>query len=406
MDIRPIKPEEKIFTEKIESVAFLIKRDFSAVQDKGKESGDTGNGSKEAADAYKTGRAAFDENGKMCSCLQLIPFDVQFDGGIVPMAGIGGVASLPEEREKSGIRSIFEYAMQEMYEKGYVFSFLYPFSHTFYRKFGYELNMTPVSYSIPLADCRHFTQSGRLKMYTKDMDASEIKSVYNEYIKDKNLAVIRTDKLWDGFLEKDPYKDNVYLYVWYDKNGSARGYIQFSANAAYESRCNMLVSELIWLDREALAGIFSFLGKLTAQMDRMIWRAPSFLNLLPLFPEPYDIKQEKLTRGMNRIVNVEKALALMHMPECAGEVVIGVEDSFFPANSGSYYISWENGTHSVERTDKAPDMSCDVQALSQLVTGFLTVEELELAGRLDIKGNEKQLAKVFARKKLFINDHF
>ncbi|HEX2946248.1 MAG TPA: GNAT family N-acetyltransferase [Clostridia bacterium] len=406
MEIRPIKPEEKIMTEKIESIAFLFKKDFNAVQNNGKESDDLSKGSEEKADAYKTGRAAFDENGKMCSCLQLMPFEVQFDGSIVPMGGIGGVASLPEEREKSSIRSIFEHSMQEMYEKGYVFSFLYPFSHPFYRKFGYELNMTPVSYNIPLADFKHFTQSGRLKMYTKDMDSSDIKSVYNEYIKDKNLAVIRTGKLWDMFLEKDPYKDNVYLYIWYDKIGKARGYIQFSANPAYESKCNMLVSELIWLDREALSGIFAFIGKLTAQMDRMIWRAPSFLNLLPLFPEPYDIKQEKLTRGMNRIVNVEKALGLMSVPEGAGEVVIGVEDSFFPVNSDSYRVEWDNGRLSADRTNAEPDMLCDVQALSQLVTGFLSVEELKLAGRLDIKRNEKLLVKVFPKKKLFISNYF
>ena len=142
MEIRPVKPEEKILTDKIESVAFLIKRDFSVDADAGIKTG-------EDADAYKTGRAAFDENGKMCSCLQLIPFDVSFDGGSVPMGGIGGVASLPEEREKSSIRSIFEYSIKEMYEKGYVFSYLYPFSPSFYRKFGYELNMNVIIYNIP-----------------------------------------------------------------------------------------------------------------------------------------------------------------------------------------------------------------------------------------------------------------
>lgn len=399
MEIRPIKPEEKILADKIDSIAFLYKRDFSTVADTDKESG-------EAANIYKRYRAAFDETGKMCSCLQLIPFDINFDGKSVPMGGIGGVATLPEEREKSGIRGIFEYSMNEMYENGYVFSYLYPFSHSFYRKFGYELNMTSVSYSIPLTDFRQLKQSGRLVMYTKDMDASQIKSVYGEYIKDKNLAVIRTDYLWERFLEKDAYKDNVFLYIWYDRHGKARGYIQFSASSVFESKCNMQVNELIWLDREALTGIFAFLGRLTAQMDKMIWRAPSFVNLLPLFPEPYDIKQEILTRGMNRIVNVEKALGLMTAPEGAGEVVIGVEDSFFPVNSGNYRIEWNDGRHTAERTKKDPDMFCDVQALSQLLTGFLTVEELKLAGRLDIAGDEKQLSKVFPKKKLFINNSF
>lgn len=399
MEIRAIKPEEKILTEKIESIAFLFKRDFNAAEEMGK-------GSAETAEAYKTGRAAFDENGKMCSCLQLMPFDATFDGSSVLMGGIGGVASLPEEREKSSIRGIFEYSMKEMYDKGYIFSYLYPFSPSFYRKFGYELNMNTVIYSIPISDFKQFTQSGKLKMYTEDMDASGIRSIYEGYIKDKNLAVIRTDKLWKRFLEKDPYKDNVFLYIWYDRNGEARGYIKFSIDPVPGSKSNMAVNELVWLDREAFTGIFAFIGRLTAQMERMIWKAPSFVNLLPMFPEPFDIKQEIRTNGMNRIVNVEKALGLMSVPEGTGEVVIGVEDSFFPINSGSYRIEWDNGRHSAGRTRKSPDMTCDVQALSQLATGYLTIEELKLAGRLDIKGNEKQLSRVFTGKKLFINNYF
>ena len=406
MEIRPIKPEEKILTDKIESIAFLIKRDFSADGDTGKESRDTGIRTGEDADAYKTGRAAFDEDGKLCSCLQLIPFDVSFDGGSVPMGGIGGVASLPEEREKSSIRSIFEYSIKEMYEKGYVFSYLYPFSPSFYRKFGYELNMNVVIYNIPLSYFKRFTQSGKLKMHVKEMDASEIKQVYDEYIKYTNLAVIRTDKLWKRFLENDPYKDNVFLYIWYNADNKARGYVKFSTEAVPGSKYTMNVHELVWLDRGAFEGIFAFLGKLTAQMERMIWKAPSYVNLLPLFPEPFDMKQEVRTYGMNRIINVEKALGLMSVPEGAGEVIIGVEDSFFPANSGSYSMEWDNGRLSAERTNKNPDMYCDVQALSQLVTGFLTVEELELAGRLDVKSNGKLLAKVFPRKKLFIGNYF
>ncbi len=399
MKIRAIKPEERILTEKIESVAFLFKRDFSVT-------GDIGKGSEETSEAYKTGRAAFDENGKMCSCLQLMPFEVTFDGSSVLMGGIGGVASLPEEREKSSIRGIFEYSMKEMYDIGYIFSYLYPFSPSFYRKFGYELNMNTVIYSIPISDFRQFNQTGKLEMYTEGMDASGIKSVYEGYIRDKNLAVIRTDKLWKRFLEKDPYKDNVFLYIWHDRNGEARSYIKFSIDAVPGSKSNMAVNELVWLDCESFTGIFAFIGRLTAQMERMIWKAPSHVNLLPLFPEPFDIKQELRTNGMNRIVNVEKALGLMSMPEGAGEVVIGVEDNFFPVNSGSYRLEWDNGRHSVERTRKDPDMTCDVQTLSQLATGYLTAEELKLAGRLDIKGNEKQLSRVFTSKKLFIGDYF
>ena len=71
------------------------------------------------------------------------PYRMIFDGSEAKM---GGSAVSPHFRKKGKkyIRNIFEYAMNEMYEDGYIFSYLYPFSHVYYRKFGYELNMTTI----------------------------------------------------------------------------------------------------------------------------------------------------------------------------------------------------------------------------------------------------------------------
>lgn len=396
MEIRPIKQEEKVLKDKIQSIAFLFKKDFSSSE----------TSTLESQDGYKTGRAAFNEHGKMCSCFDLIPFQVSFNGSCVPMGGIGGVASLPEERDKKYIRNIFEYSMKEMYENGTIFSYLYPFSHTYYRKFGYELNMTNIIYSIPTTAFKHFKQTGELKLHTNEMNPEPIISLYEEYIKDKNLAVFRTEKLWKRFLEKDPYKDNVYLYIWTNHRKVAKGYLQFHTEKLSNGKNSMQVQELIWLDREAFTGIFSFIGSLTAQMEKMVWKAPSFVNLLPLFPEPYDIKQEVVTYGMNRIVNVEKALGLMPLPEGSGEIIAGVEDGFFPLNTGNYSISWENNTRKIARTQKAPDLTCDVQALSQLITGFATVDDLILADRIVVNRNKNLLSQLFSSKMLFINNYF
>ena len=70
-------------------------------------------------------------------------FDVWFDGSLVKATGVGGVATLPESRGSGGIRKIFEALMPEWYRDGVTFSVLYPFSHEFYRQFGYELCQNP-----------------------------------------------------------------------------------------------------------------------------------------------------------------------------------------------------------------------------------------------------------------------
>ena len=231
-------------------------------------------------------------------------------------------------------------------------------------------------------------------------------AVYDEYIRDKNLAVVRGDRHWKKRFDNDPYRDNVYLYIWYNSRDEARGYIQYHTERSGEFKWNMVVRELIWLEPEALKGIFAFISKLSSQVGKMIWKAPSFAELLPLFPEPYDVSQEVLKAGMNRIVNVRKAFELMSLPDCKGEVVIGVEDPFFPINSGNYRISWDNGNRLVERCKAEPDIICSVQALSQLLTGFASIEALNVAGTVSINDKGDILSSIFRPKKLFINDYF
>lgn len=394
--IRPIKPEEKIVKSKIQSIAFMSSRDFSQTEID----------SAESIKDYETTRAAFDENGKMCSCLELIPYTIQYEGKSVPMGGIGGVASLPEERGKNYMRHLFEYVLDEMYEKGVVFSYLYPFSHAFYRKLGYTLNMRLRSYSIPITALRGFEQKGTLTLLTKDMDKEPVISIYDQYIQPLNLAVHRTEKLWERFFEKDPYKDNVYLYLWSDSQGEPRGYIKFQTEKRPGENHILRVNELVWLDNTALSGILSFMSGLSAQAERMLWNAPDFVDLLPLLNEPYEIKQEIDTMGMNRVVNVAKALEGIHTPADKGEVTLEVKDEFFGRNSGSYTLAWENGHKEVRRVHKAPDITCDVQALSQLITGFATADALRGFGRLEVHGHEESIKKLFVPKKLYINDFF
>ena len=74
----------------------------------------------------------------MMSTFTVSDFTVQFDGSPCQLGGIGGVATLPQYRRRGGIRACFREALPDMYGSGYDFSYLYPFSTAYYRKFGYE----------------------------------------------------------------------------------------------------------------------------------------------------------------------------------------------------------------------------------------------------------------------------
>ena len=88
---------------------------------------------------YEDFLGAFDDGGKLMAVAQCLPHFMWLDGVSVKCGSIGNIASLPEGRRGGIVRKIMKLLCDKMYEDGYVMSFLYPFSHPYYRKFGYEL---------------------------------------------------------------------------------------------------------------------------------------------------------------------------------------------------------------------------------------------------------------------------
>lgn len=396
MVARPIKPEEKLQARKLQSIAFLLESDFSKLESNLEES----------SQGFETTRAIFNNEGKMCACMELLPFKARFDGHTIALGGIGGVVTLPEERRKGHIRNIFSLCMDEMFENGYMFSYLFPFSHEYYRKFGYEINMSSRQLSIPLSATAHFEHQGSISQHIKGMDTGPIQSVYSKYISDKNLAIVRDKSLWDEFFDNNPYKDNVYIYLWHDRDDCLRGYVKFSTKRTSGHSHDMIIGELVYLDRDALTGIFAFLGDFTSQFENLVWDCPEHLDILSYFPEPYDIGQRIITNGMNRVINAENALNLLSPPKGSGEVVVYVVDSFFDKNTACYKIMWESGSLEATTTQKEPDMTLDIRQLAQLMTGYKNPISLMEAGKVEVRSKPDILTRLFAPKKLYINDKF
>ncbi len=397
MPIRKIKPEEKIMASKIFSIGFAWQLDLNSAEKNPEES----------QKGYEFVRAFFNEQGKMCSFLNSIPYEMRFSGHTVKMGGIGGVSSLPEERKNGNIRSLFYYSLEEMYKNDFAFSFLYPFSNTYYRQFGYESCYKRLYATIPLESFKAFPKTGNVKHYLPNQDSKSveaIKGVYDQFIQDKNLSIVRNDFLWKGLIDVEPYKTRQYTYIWYDDKGIPKSYIIFEAVG--DGTYDMEVKELIWLDYESLIGILGFLQNFSPLYKNFKCSFPEYLNLHIIFPEPIAIKSEILVSGMNRIVNMEKTLKLMDYPKEEGSLAILVDDPFLKWNCGTFLVTWDSNGVEVVKKDCPPDLSCSIQVITQLVTGYTSIEDY--MGREDVKvfNNADTLAAVFNKKHLFINDFF
>ncbi|MCL2765681.1 MAG: GNAT family N-acetyltransferase [Treponema sp.] len=347
---------------------------------------------------------------KLLAGMTEIEYLMRFDGHSVKMSGISGVGTLPEARKGGLVRRIFEKLLPEAYEKGVVFSNLTPFNHDFYRKFGYEIACARNNISISTGDLSEIKSSGTFTQIFPGDDTSLLAEVHSSYIASLNHGIHRDywplDRAWKCFTREDPFSTGTYLYLWKDENGKAGSYIKYK-DIIEDGDHNMSVIELAFTGIKGLYGALGIVSGLSAQFQNLKWMAPVFIDPYDLIGDAWSVENETKPRDMTRIVNVKTALELMRRSG-EGEYVIETEDENISANSGKYLVQFAPEGVKVSRTQKDADISCDILTLSQLVTGYRSLENAMYSRRegLEVNSNLETLKRVFTLRPQHVTEIF
>jgi len=398
-EIRTLCPEERESLEKIVSIAYNNRRDFSESK--------PDNGLQYPIEWLW---GSFDTNGRLQSGIAAIPYRMRFDGHTVGMCGIGGVCTLPEYRRGGNVFAIMQRILETEYEKGTEFSCLSPFSHTFYRRMGYELCNCRNELSAPLTSF-HQRMTGTFIQHFPGDSTEALQCIQTSYIADLNHATPRNEIHpaigWCKFCQNDPYKTGVCLYIWHDGSGIPKAYIKLEQVTA-PTRV-LAIHELVFVDQEALYGTLSLLSSMASLADdTMRWQAPMFIPFTDILPENWDITLKMIPRDMTRVVHVQRVLERMRYPQGRGSYRVKVLDQQLPDNTGVYEVEYEEDRRMVSRTKKAPDITVSIQAFSQLATGFRTLDDALLTRRNDLQvhNNLKTLREVFTKRPSHLTEAF
>lgn len=376
MEIRAIVDSEYTESEKIECIAFNFDRDFSK---------------KSSSEDCQNRFGAF-ENGKMVACLDSFPYSATLNGRQIGMAGIGNVASLPEERRKGHVAALLRYALEQSKKRGDTVSFLFPFSNVYYRRFGYESCMLQNRISIPISSFRTFSIDGTMKMYIPGGNMEEIKEIYRDFASNKNLMLVRSDRAWERILGEDPYQSIRYVYVHRDGNARADGYVILKPKEP-----ELRIEEMCFRNYGALRGMLGFFYHFSGNYNIIRYSAPSFLDFHLIIPEPYDVTSQCIAVGMARVVDVPRALTAMNPPASGEPVSVRVSDDFLEWNNGTFSVRLQDGETRVEPTSRAPDLACDVRTLVQLISGHASLETCAALGNVQVNGRIDILSLAFSR---------
>lgn len=397
MQYRPITQQEYPAFFDMQAQSFFFSRDFQDLQNYAQQEG---------GEKHLTARGAFSDDGKLMAGMDLIPFTQQFDGHWVGMGGIGGVCTKPEYRRHGHIRELFRLVFDEMYRRGDVFSFLYPFSIAYYRQYGYEAAGAVHQYTMPLSTLRCHKLRGSSEQFLSELygdeagDPAPFVEVYEAWSAAHNLAVERTGATWRKLLETDPANAKSRAYLLRDAQGKPAAYVMFRVEGDI-----LHVTDAAWAEPRGLADIAGFLSGLAGNLRHIVWRLPAYLSPDILFPEWLTPPVERHTMGMNRVINAQKALELMKKPGIDASVTLRIQDSWIPANDALFQVSLCDDT--VKKLPEAKaDMELSIAALSQLITGYADMTQVVYRTDVTVNGHAGLLRLLFPLKPVMLADHF
>lgn len=353
---------------------------------------------------------ALSEEGEIMSTFTISDFPVFFDGHTCKMGGIGGVATLPQYRRMGGIRGCFQEALPDMYRGGYDFSYLYPFSTGYYRKFGYECCCQQWQWQVDLRLLNPKKDQSFFRLVEKSCPQTQaIQSLDALWEKKYNMMVQHTPEDYGWVTKSDPAVKQEFTYVCYEENGEPIAYTTFQL-ANEPSGRNLSCSRFCFADKDGFNAAMALFKSLSADHAYVKFKTPAVRGLQYLMPEWSQgaVQWELMaSQGMVRVVNAEQVLKKAAYLG-SGAVTLELQDPQIPENTGRYAVTFTEGKAvRVERTQEAPDAVLSIPAFSALICGVCALEEGDgyLDG-LEICGNVKALSQVFYPKPLWIRDYF
>ncbi len=354
--------------------------------------------------------AAFDDDGEMMSNFTIGDFAIQFDGHVCKMGGIGGVATLPQYRRRGGIRACFQEALPDMYARGYDFSYLYPFSTYYYRKFGYECCVQKFGWAVNLGLLNPPKTAGSFRLAEKNHPMTqEIRSLDQLWEAKYNMMVQHGEDGYDWAAKTDPAVKQEFTYVCFDENNAPNAYVSFKIANEPDGR-NILCNRFCFADKGGFLELMQLFKSLSADHTFAKFKTPATTGLQYLMPEwsqgavKWDVLQNA---GMVRVINVQSVLEKAAY-RGSGCVKLVIQDGQILENCGCYAVTFENSKAvSVEKTQGSGDAAMPISTFSALIAGVCGFEEAkDIFGGLEVSNNTPALSQVFYRKPLMIVDYF
>jgi predicted acetyltransferase len=311
---------------------------------------------------------------RLVACWLLHPFRMRLRRSLVSMGGIGLVGSRPDVRGQGSVRFLLEKSLETMREAGRVVSVLYPFSQSFYRKYGWELFTQSRRYELALGGIQ-VPDDG-----STSLDAVELsypdeasKAFYNAYAAEHYTFAQRGDPEWRKALHLWP--DHIARGVVKIVDGeTVVGLLGYTLYRRPDKEVATLTVRLFaHVSEEAKRAMLRYLKRQSHQNPTVELHVPMDEVLWPYVadsPTQHRIHDE----AMIRVVDLAR-LDRLELDAPDTQLDVEVADPQAPWNAGVWTLRVHDGSKTLLR--------CGIGALSSVLSGFASCRELIAARRIE-----------------------
>lgn len=352
------------------------------------------------ADRY----GVYDERGRLVATAALYEFDARLRDEWTTVGGIAAVSSPPEHRQGGNIRLLCRELLDICRERGLSVATLWPFSHTFYRQFGWATTNKYTEYELPPRQlaAAGTTAGGRFDPVGPD-DWERLEDVQRAHGAGTTLSRKRSEEWWRT-RTFDHDDETPWAYAWVEDD-TVQGYVIYTFERGDDGR-RLRVLEISAADEHARRHLLGLLGAHDSQAETVRLTVAEETRLLDTVDDPDAVECSVHTGPMARISDLPEALRTCPYPEDVQyRVVLDVSDPLSVVD-GRYELSVTDGAGDCERTDAEPDVTVEVGTLSQLVVGYRDVASLG-DGELDCGAATKEnLRRLFPSTRVCLREFF
>jgi predicted acetyltransferase len=302
----------------------------------------------------------------------------------MPLGGIAAVATFADQQGKGFAGKLLKESIRRMRESKVPVSTLYPFSHKFYRRYGWGQScLTQQFLDLRPELFTRFEEHKLVARFDRERDFKDMIACHNEVMARYNLCFSRSDKEWEEQF-KDYPKVNAFLYI--IRDGSAfLGWFACKNTRRESGGGYVSATDRLALKNEtAFKAMLGFFAGLPSNVKAVSTRLPIDADLLEYMDEPPAARINP--EQQFRIIDLSLAVKSRgYRPDAKGKLIIKIRDEIADWNAGTWRIDAEDGVATkIEKSSEKAMVEADIGEFSQIFCGYKSAAEPAFQSKLKI----------------------